>query len=725
MAARAPRITEADIPSLDDMPTLADPPQRSLFADDASYVAARAQHSNDARRRDALMKERRKLQQRLREQNRAPRDRSDRVRPANDSTRRVEQRQQLPQQIEDHREREAARYEAHQLPPSERNIAAASYVVRGEQAPGWGRVTRAAMQAATARYLEKCRKQTLDRVSCDVPDTLEDIVRTLERRDAFATPHIRLFIEQKRMIRDFDAFRAGSGVCVSSELTIVMGAEWVRDVLDEEGAFALPEDRRDFELITYIGFCVPRCHRGTIEQLADWLAWDEDTGEPLSLPTWACFAGRDAPGPQEVHPRCLTTSSYDHVITSSGRLGDLSCLEPTFYGSDGSDGSTPAAKWPNEWWTFDKVDAHCRCQAQRWLWTHPTSWRDVPGLLCAHDACRWQCNVCRDTLVSEAIDLRFVGGDALQAWLHERACERRDYEAWLPEYEAWRECRDVVSLIVQRIERRELKAKQKAEAEALVAAAKAAKAAADAARDARVGSELAAAGLERITAANASRYPPPKLWARNRRKDAYLHVIQVPMYPHIRHRGACYECDACRAWIARDASRRLGREHGWRLRDGEEEEPPLREAGVCPAVKAMTWRVNLQSAPVVWFWQLTGTHITDDRVLLELHRNCYDNAVRQWHRLMGRPMPKRYRTDHRGRGGHTVYVLREPLEPLEPSASSAPAGSSRSDAQLVNAESDESVSEESEDDEAMYEHPSDDSAEYDVEDDGRDWDEMV
>ena len=46
-----------------------------------------------------------------------------------------------------------------------------------------------------------------------------------------------------------------------------------------------------------------------------------------------------------------------------------------------------------------------------------------------------------------------------------------------------------------------------------------------------------------------------------------------------------------------------------------------------------------------------------------VRNNRYDKAVREWHKLMRRRPPKRYRTDHRGRGGQTAYMLRERLEP--------------------------------------------------------------
>ena len=50
------------------------------------------------------------------------------------------------------------------------------------------------MLMAAARYQERCRAAMHDRVACDVNDTLEDLVRTLERRDAFASPPMRLYI---------------------------------------------------------------------------------------------------------------------------------------------------------------------------------------------------------------------------------------------------------------------------------------------------------------------------------------------------------------------------------------------------------------------------------------------------------------------------------------------------------------------------------------------------
>ena len=75
-----------------------------------------------------------------------------------------------------------------------------------------------------------------------------------------------------------------------------------------------------------------------------------------------------------------------------------------------------------------------------------------------------------------------------------------------------------------KLERDDLAARKAAEKCAAAAAA----AAAAAEKDARITAELQAAGLERITKVNAASYPPPKLWARNRRKDAYLHIRRLP-----------------------------------------------------------------------------------------------------------------------------------------------------------------------------------------------------
>ena len=648
-------LTEADIP---DEPPKLTPPIRALYRDDDAFQDACRIHEAAAAARADIMKQRRKIKERLREQGR---DRSDRVRPASDNERRVKQRRQQPQQIELHNRQEARRYEAVQLPPTERDIAAAEFALaRGGQAPGWGRVTKQAQAAASARYRERCLAGMLDRVGCDVADTVEDLLRTLERRAAFANPDLRLYMEERRLARDFKKF--GAGVDVSRELAIAMGDAWVNDILHEDGAFDCDEDRRDFELLTYIGLCVPRCHLGTPEQDIDWLAWDEN-GVPLVLPTWARWSGCDEPGPAEMQPERLTSSSYDGVISSRGSLGDMSLLGPNFDDAPFSMlRSLPywarrpnSAKhvWPAEWWTFRQVDEHCHCQAKRWLSMHASTWHEVPGLLCEHCAFRWHCSACRDALVREAIDLRFVGGGALRAWLYERECEHIEYVEWC-------EGRVVLNRIVSELERTECdaqRAAQEAAAAAAAAAVAAAKQAAVAAEEERIAAELAAAGLERITETNAARYPPPKLWTRNRRKDTYLHVRIMHKCEVCDMQGRSCTCIKVNPDAAPKSVGELAPGYAYcRLCQ-------LRHNGAACDLSHVRPCLDVSSPPAIWYWQLTGIHVIDGDDLLDHRNNRYDKAVREWHKLMRRRPPKRYRTDHRGRGGQTAYMLRERLEP--------------------------------------------------------------
>ena len=82
--------------------------------------------------------------------------------------------------------------------------------------------------------------------------------------------------------------------------------------------------------------------------------------------------------------------------------------------------------------------------------------------------------------------------------------------------------------------------------------------------------------------------------------------------------------------------------------------------GDCRALKEYSLSLDVASIPAVWYWQLTGVRVGNN--LLDRSLNLYDNAVREWHQLAQQAAPKRYRTDHRGRGGYTVYSLQEPLE---------------------------------------------------------------
>ena len=85
------------------------PPKRSDYADDAKFGEAVAKHKVDVAERQQVMEDRRKIAEQLREKGR---DRSKRVRPADDGARATQHRQQNGELVERHREREAQRHAA-------------------------------------------------------------------------------------------------------------------------------------------------------------------------------------------------------------------------------------------------------------------------------------------------------------------------------------------------------------------------------------------------------------------------------------------------------------------------------------------------------------------------------------------------------------------------------------------------------------------------------------
>jgi hypothetical protein len=96
------------------------------------------------------------MQERLREQQR---DRSNRVRDANDGARRAKQRRQQPEQAERHRQQEAQRYEGLQLPPTEEDMRLTRIVDAGEGRPSWLKGARVSEQARAANAARERRKQ--------------------------------------------------------------------------------------------------------------------------------------------------------------------------------------------------------------------------------------------------------------------------------------------------------------------------------------------------------------------------------------------------------------------------------------------------------------------------------------------------------------------------------------------------------------------------------------
>lgn len=150
MSAGARRLTEGDIPPLP--VKLAQPPVRAQFGSDAAFEAAHAKHQADAAWRVEQMAKRRKLKEQLREQQREKRDRSGRARPSDDAAQATKRRQEKPEVVQRHREREAARAESGQPEPTEDDIAAASYAINHQgKTPGYGRVSRRAVAIACER----------------------------------------------------------------------------------------------------------------------------------------------------------------------------------------------------------------------------------------------------------------------------------------------------------------------------------------------------------------------------------------------------------------------------------------------------------------------------------------------------------------------------------------------------------------------------------------------
>ena len=178
-----PRLTEADIPPVP--PKLADPPpRREDFVTEAQYEEAAAKHTADRERHDAVtkevMKERRRMKERLRDQQR---DRSGRVYPADDNARRVRQRQQQPEQGEQHRLREAARYEPVEVPePTEADIHL-TYLVDAGTRPsdraraGWLRGAHVTNRARAVIAERKRQHAQEEKAASERAECAEDLMR--------------------------------------------------------------------------------------------------------------------------------------------------------------------------------------------------------------------------------------------------------------------------------------------------------------------------------------------------------------------------------------------------------------------------------------------------------------------------------------------------------------------------------------------------------------------
>ena len=478
-------VAPSDIPP---KPPRLKEPVRSKFASDEEFEAAQAKYRSDKEQ----AKERRRMMERMRDQQR---DRSGRARPADNSERAIAHRQQHPELLEQHRQREAQRYAATQLPPSEKDVAAADFALRHSgQTPGWGRVTKQATAIAASRLEQLRLAAMMESLDADVGTAVEDLIRTVERMQVFDDPDVRSYIEEKRLLRDFAWFSEGAGVDMRRELCVTFSEEWWLRRLDE-GDWRDAFERDRYELLTYICWCVPPCHLGSVQPRGgEWPSWDAG-GVPTRCATWARWAGCDMPGPKEIAP-CMSSLEdgicvYDEwempltgCVVSSARcwgphwmdapgLGFITSTPRHLAERNGRRGFWPHRehRWPSWWWTAGRIDEHCSQQAARWLSMYPASWRTINGLVCDHDALVWQCDECRAEMLSDAIELRFAGEQAGLAWRQQREAERC-------EYDDWRACRDVLYSLVFKLEQAEQRALEKAE-RAQQAAQRAAHAAAE------------------------------------------------------------------------------------------------------------------------------------------------------------------------------------------------------------------------------------------------------
>lgn len=628
---RAPALTEADIPP--PPPRLPDAPERSSFASQAAFDEAIADYQAAAARNEEQRKERRRMKEKLRDQNR---DRSGRARPSDDGKKAAERRRSNPKAAANHREREAARYEAAQPEVTEADMALTSIVDHGEKRPNWEwlKGAKVSARARTKNTERKEAEQTERRRNPDkgVPDEVviarlvEELVQKVVVRENFSDPSGRLYIEDYRLRDDFleimrykamddqaysmkDWARQPDPTSARDRYLVQVSERWhlyeeatmywtdghttwghetVQGELQAIGAWRAEHERLSYYSLIplYLEHCVPRCIDAELTpqpRPQQWPRWNDD-GTPVSLASWAVEAGRDQPGWRYPNNR-----------------------------------PPPEVPWPREWWTFDDILLHCRCQAELSRACEPS-----PSPCHHGNSRRWECAACRSELVAEAVSLRFDGLDADASfrfdgfymcgweWLELRDDECQDYSDW-------RECGAVIETLVQQLERdaqrvRAAAAKAAAEAEAAAAAERAAAAAA---RAAEIGAaRLAAAGLVRITEENALRFPPPKLFELNAARDDYVHVRRSD-------NGSAAFPDA----------------------------------------------FELDSAPMLWGLQMTG-HLIHHRgygEASEQDSKQYEALVLEWHKLARRrPPARKYGVDHRGRGGRSIYTMRELIRPRNP-----------------------------------------------------------
>ena len=198
-----------------------------------------------------------------------------------------------------------------------------------------------------------------------------------------------------------------------------------------------------------------------------------------------------------------------------------------------------------------------------------------------------------------------------------------------------RECEAVLRLLEQGRQRR-LEEQRAAEAAAAAAAAAAAREAEHAAAEAeRSAAELAAAGLERISEANARRFEPPKLWILKPEQDGVAWRYGDDCFVHATRRLEKRAVSCCQPF-------------GW-------------ENGF-----DKFFFFEADSAPARWWWQMTG--LRGDLLPTAYQDNefdAYEKLVRRWHDLAGLPPPPTYGGDHRGRGGRSMWT-RERCLPFRP-----------------------------------------------------------
>lgn len=502
---RAPVLTEADIPPLP--PPLPDAPERGSFGSQAAFDEAVAKHQAAAARREEQVQHRRRLKEKLREQNRGKRDRSGRdqskrARPSDDGAKATERRRNNSEAAANHRGREAARYEAAQPEVTWADMALTSIVDAGESRPDWDFMKGAKVSV-------RARK------------------KNAEIKEAEQEERMRASAAQAEAEAEAEARRRADP------------DEQAREAAREAArrAAAIKEREQECERTTK-SFVESRCcdlmrlaHRADLDQHGElikaWRGGGGGGGDRLADPAAAeldaartragmycehppeiigkCFRCWTKPGTPRQEPHRPVLSAVRELGVCWSRAWGTHAIPNECYGF-GPSVADRAMRWQCSR-CCEELLAEARTRTAEWIawersgqrWREPEDERNKLGFG------RW---------VRRWLDQRAPVDQA--ALIRTRLCE---HDA---QYVDYGECGAVLWSLVQRVERDVHAAAAKAARDEKMAAW----AAQAPEREERAAAKLAAAG-GRITAENARFFRPPKLFEQNEERDSYVHLTTM------------------------------------------------------------------------------------------------------------------------------------------------------------------------------------------------------